>query len=647
MEYRGLLPLGTPFDRAARERLRSQALALRGEIVRLIDHAGSGHIGGSLSSLDILLTLYCTARIAPENMASPDRDRVIVSMGHISPAVYCVLAAFGFVDREALFREYRREEGVFEGHPNNLAPGVEWCNGCLGQGLSQGVGAALAQRLRGFREARVYVLMGDGEQDKGQIQEAAELAAKYRLSNLTAIVDRNGRQSSGTTREIMDVPLARRYEAAGWNVIQADGHDHEALRRALAEARGADRPTCVLAATVMGKGIPDIENDWHYHGRLLSRREACAAMERFERERRGLPPARLPIRPWRGAQRRSPADPAPPLKGAEKARSYGAQDRLDGRRACANALMDLAKANPKGSLCVLDCDLAAGLGIDRLSEVSADMLIECGIQEHNAASTMGGLASCGVRAFFMDFGVFALGEPFNQLRVLDQNHIPFKVIASHCGVDVGQDGKSHQFIDCLALANALLNTELILPADPNQADRALRYLAASDRPGILALPRSALPVLTDEGGNPLFAGDYTFAYGKADWLRWGSDAAIVTYGALVPRALEASAGLENEGVRCAVLNVSCPKALDEQKLLAAAQTGHVLVAEDHNQASGLGAMTAAFLAERGARCAFKRLGVTRYGISASPEKQFALQGLTVGDLMRAVRQLCTGKDREP
>lgn len=644
MDTKTLLPLDEPLSQARVDWLSAVSLKLRGEVVELIDHAGSGHIGGSMSSLDVLVMLYATANITPANMESPDRDRVIISMGHISPAVYCVLAAFGFVDREALFSQYRREEGVFEGHPSNLAPGVEWCNGCLGQGLSQGVGTALALGLRKREGAHVYVLMGDGEQSKGQLQEAIELAAKYRLSRLTAIVDMNGQQSSGTTQQVNDVPVARRYEAAGWQVIHADGHDFESIRRALLAARQADRPVCILAHTVMGKGIPGIENDWHYHGQRLTQAQVAAAMEHFALEARRLPGVKLPLRPWQGAQRRRPFEAAPPLKGLTAFRTYGGNDVLDGRKACANVLTDLASVNSAGSLCVLDCDLASGLGIARLNEVCPGTLIECGIQEHNAASVTGGLASCGIRAFFMDFGVFALAEPFNQLRVLDQNHIPFKIIASHCGVDVGQDGKSHQFIDCIALANALLNTELILPADPNQADRALRYLAGTDRPGILALPRSNLPVLTGEEGELLFGGQEPFEYGKADWLCRGRDATILTYGIMAHRALEASRALRGQGISCGVLNVSCPKALDEEKLLEAAATGLILVAEDHNLASGLGSMVGAFLAERGVRCAFRRMGVTRYGISASQEKQFELQRLTAGDLARAVREFCAGKD---
>lgn len=618
---------------------QAASVALRRQAVQLIAHAGSGHIGGSMSSLDVLLMLYASADISPERMNDADRDRIILSMGHVSPALYCVLAAFGFVDTQELFDKYRREPGVFEGHPNNLAPGVEWCNGCLGQGLSQGCGTALAQKLRGFSNAHTYVVMGDGEQSKGQLQEAMELAHQYGLKNLTAIVDMNHRQSSGETAQVLDVDVAQRFRAAHWQVIEIDGHDHQAILEALAQADKAEVPTCILAHTVMGKGISAIENDWHYHGKLLTDDQVKQALEDFDRQAAALPPITLPLRPWCGVHTASPVTP-PARLNAGSPRVYQTDDRVDGRKACATVLKELAASNE--GICVLDCDLAAGLGIDGLNDIRPGTLVECGIQEHNAMSAAGGLAACGLRTFFMDFGMFALMEPINQLRVLDQNHIPLKVIATHCGLDVGQDGKSHQLIDAIALSNILLGFELILPADPNQTDRALRYLAASDKPGILAVPRSVLPVLTDEAGKPIYGGDEPFAYGQADWLRHGTEAVIVTYGIMAAKALEAHQLLLKRGISCGVLNVSSPKALDEAKLREAAATGLILTVEDHNRASGLGAMLGTFLMERGMRCAYVRMGVESYGISAPADRQFAIQHLQAQDLADTVEKALRG-----
>ena len=622
--------------------LRRIAWARRLDVLDMICAAGTGHIGGDMSCMDILVCLYYrvmdTQRILRN---APDRDRLFLSKGHNAEALYAVLSDCGFFHKN-LLNTYAKMDTALAQHPTRKVPGVEAATGSLGHGLALGVGTALGLK-ESVPDAHVYVLMGDGEQSKGQIQEAIELAAKYRLFNLTAIVDMNGQQSSGATQEVLEVPVAQRYLAAGWNVIPIHGHDHEQIRQALDTARQGDMPTCILARTVMGKGIPRIENDWRYHGKRLSQEEAAQAIQHLDHLQKDLPRVRLPLRPWAGAACRSPVDDCAPLEGCHRPRTYDGQQEVDGRKACANALTDLAAANP-GGLCVLDCDLASGLGIGHLNEVQPHTLIQCGIQEHNAVSTAGGVASCGVVTFFMDFGVFAMAEPFNQLRVLDQNHIPLKVVATHCGLDVGQDGKSHQFLDYIALANALLGFEMILPADPNQTDRALRYLAQTDRPGIVAVPRSIFPVLTDDQGEPLFGEDYTFSYGKADWLRQGSDAAIVTYGIMAQKALKAAAMLDGEGISCAVLNVACPKSLDEEKIRRAAATGFVLVAEDHNRASGLGAMLAAFMAERGIVCGFRRIGVERYGISASPEAQFRVQGMRPEDLADAVRQGYRGKE---
>lgn len=616
---------------------KAVSVSLKKEIVALIDAAGSGHIGGSMSSLDLLLALYGTAHISPGCMEDAGRDRIIVSMGHISPAYYCVLAEYGFISKEELFEKYRRLPGVFEGHPSNLAPGVEWCNGCLGQGLSQGCGAAIAQRLQGQKESRVYVLMGDGEQSKGQIQEAIELAAKEHLSNLVAIVDQNGQQASGSTKEVLPVPIRERYRGAGWKVIEINGHDYDQIRDAFTEAKASDVPTCILADTVMGKDIPGIEHDWHYHGARLDAGQVKAALAHLDELLAALPEVKLPLRPWSGTRKHSPAGMVSFTCG-EAVHVYGQEEKTDGRRVCAQALADFARCNPAGSMCVLDCDLAGGLGIDCLNAIRPGTMLECGIQEHNALSTAGGIAAGGVRTFYMGFGMFALAEPFNQLRVIDQNHIPLKIIASHCGVDVGQDGKSHQMIDYIALSNALLGSELMIPADPNQADRALRYLAGTDRPGILALPRSVFPVLTDEQGEILFGEAYSYEYGRADWIRRGCDAVIITYGIMVQKALEARQMLEAEGLTCGILNLTAPKCLDEEKIREAAETGVIVVIEDHNRRSGLGSLVGTFLAEQGISCVYRSLGVEKYGISAGPEAQFTYQNLTAGHLADVVRE---------
>ncbi len=254
-------------------KLRSQALA---NIVHMLQDAGSGHLGGALSSLDLLLMLYLCANLCPGREQDAQRDRIVVSHGHVSSALYTVLGLLGYVDLQEVNEGFRRGGSLFEGHPNKDIPGVEWASGSLGQGLSVGCGFALAARIQ-KRANHVFVVMGDGEQQKGQIHEAVNFAAKYRLSNLTAIVDFNGLQSSGPIDDIMPQNIAELYRHGAFKVVEIDGHDYGAIYGALQTCRReTDRPTLILAHTVMGKGFPTIENDYRFHGKQPSKEEFAA-----------------------------------------------------------------------------------------------------------------------------------------------------------------------------------------------------------------------------------------------------------------------------------------------------------------------------------------------------------------------------------
>ena len=235
----------------------------------MVFRAASGHIGGSLSSMDILTELYFEElRIDPARPQAPERDRLVMSKGHCTPALYSVLALRGYFPEKEL-ELFRSIEGHMSGHPDMVhVPGVDMSTGSLGQGLSAAVGMALAAKLDGAGY-RVFALMGDGEIEEGQIWEAAMSAAKYGLSNLCGIVDVNGLQIDGRTADVMpSEPLDAKFAAFGWNVIKADGHDFDSLRAAFAAARAEkDRPSVILAKTVKGKGVSFMENEAGWHGK--------------------------------------------------------------------------------------------------------------------------------------------------------------------------------------------------------------------------------------------------------------------------------------------------------------------------------------------------------------------------------------------
>ena len=235
----------------------------------MVHDAASGHIGGSLSAMEIVTLLYNgVMKVDPAAPRDPDRDRFVLSKGHCTPALYPILALRGYFPVEEL-KLFRSINGNMSGHAEmNFVKGVDMSTGSLGQGISAAVGMALAGKLDG-KDYRVYALLGDGEIEEGQVWEAAMSAAKYHLDNLCAIVDVNGLQIDGATADVMpSEPLDKKFEAFNWNVIKVDGHDYNALEAAFAAAAACkDKPTVLLARTIKGKGVSFMEGDYGWHGK--------------------------------------------------------------------------------------------------------------------------------------------------------------------------------------------------------------------------------------------------------------------------------------------------------------------------------------------------------------------------------------------
>jgi transketolase len=255
---------------------------IRKGIITSTTTAGSGHPTSSLSAVEIAVALYFGGylRYDPKNPTKPERDRFILSKGHAAPLLYAVLAEAGYFSKDML-PTLRKLGSPLEGHPNmRRLPGVEASTGSLGQGLSLGIGHALAARLDG-RDSRVYVLMGDGEIEEGQVWEAAMAAHKYQLDNLVAIVDQNGYQQTGPTAEVLDMkPLLPKWEAFGWFAQEIDGHDLKQVLTALDKAaKTKGKPSVIVAKTVKGYPIQHLlTKDPNHHGKPLTKEEADKAL---------------------------------------------------------------------------------------------------------------------------------------------------------------------------------------------------------------------------------------------------------------------------------------------------------------------------------------------------------------------------------
>ncbi|MGX6962674.1 transketolase [Vagococcus xieshaowenii] len=265
-------------------KFEEKARELRGNIISSLESAGSGHPGGSLSAIDILTVLYYKEMdISLENYDSQDRDHFILSKGHAAPALYAVLADKGFFDKKELLN-LRKFSSMLQGHPDRLKTrGVDSSSGSLGQGLSIANGLALAKRQDNI-DKKVYVLLGDGELQEGQVWEAAMTAAHYKLNNVIALVDHNGLQIDGSNDEVMAVNnIADKFKAFNWHVLEANGHDITSLIEAIEQAKtNKGAPTMILCETIKGKGVSFMENQVGWHGKAPSPEEAQRALSELK-----------------------------------------------------------------------------------------------------------------------------------------------------------------------------------------------------------------------------------------------------------------------------------------------------------------------------------------------------------------------------
>jgi len=602
------------------EELKQLGIQCRGDILKMTYVANSGHPGGSMSSIDLLLSLYSFANVNPKEPLNEDRDRIIVSHGHISPGVYSTLAAYGFVDRDEVIAGFRHPASIFEGHITRGIPGVEWTTGNLGQGLSAGVGFAIAAKFK-KKDYHVYVVMSDGESAKGQVQEARRTARKYNLDNLTVLVDYNDIQISGHAHEVMYVDIKAEFQAAGWKIIEIDGHNYEQILAALRIAKDDRAPTAIIAHTVIGKGVDFMEDKPDYHGKALSKEGFEKALNQLGVEN--------DVEKYTEMRKNLPVRAHEKFKltydvniDTGKVRVY--DKAMDNRSALGRAIADIALLNE--NVAAVDCDLKGSVKLDFLDKERPERIIELGVQEHNAATLAGAMSADGIVTFFADFGVFGIDETFNQHRLNAINNTNLKVVVTHCGIDVGEDGKTHHALNYIGAPLAWYGFKTIVPADPNQTDRVVRYIAKEYGNFVVAVGRSKLEPIRKEDGTLFFNEDYEFQYGKMDILRDGSDGVIYAIGSVVPYALKAQEILKNRGVSFAVINVSCPYALDEEVLKK--YCNFVVTVEDHNVLNGLGSLIAQkFFEMKLLPAKFIKLGLGEFPVSGDSKFLFDIYGL--------------------
>ncbi len=624
-------------------RLKELGRLCRADILKMTYIAGSGHPGGSFSSVDILLVLYSHANLNHGLPEEHNRDRIVISHGHIAPAVYSVLSRLGFWDEsnhELILMNLRHPTTPLEGHVIRELPGIDWSSGSLGQGLSAGCGFALAAKIKG-KEYHTFVVASDGEQAKGQNDEGRRFAKKYKLNNLTVVIDYNNAQICGPADEIMYVNIRGNYLADGWKVLEVDGHSYSevysAIRTAVADKSS---PYAIICRTVMGKGVSFMEKGGsEYHGRALTSEELNTALAELGiendieslRENRGKILPAMPIKP---------APSYPQIELPEPVIHSPHKGKLGVRDAFGSFLKRIGELN-RGKVTAFDCDLMGSVRLGDFARAFPDYFFESGVQEHSTATIAGALSCEGVVVFWADFGVFNIDEVYNQLRLNDLNNTNLRLISTHIGIDVGADGKTHHCIDYVGLLRNLYGFRIIIPADANEAEHIFRYIA--DKPGnwFIGMGREKVPIITAEEDTtqPFFGRGYRFEYGRATLVRKGDAGSIISMGTALHSAIRAWEILAEEGIRVNVYSYSSPAVIDDKAIRDAVRSGFILVVEDHNISSGLACTISRGLVEFGLICPFRSLGVTDYAPSGTPGELYRLYNLHPEGIAKNVREL--------
>ena len=633
--------------------LRAFATLCRQDIIKMTAAANSGHTGGSCSIIDALAVLYATIKHSPINPDYDERDRVVYSAGHLSPAAYSVLAEMGYFSAESLIDGFRRADKPFAGHVEHAIPGIEFTDGSLAKGISQAAGIAHAAKLLEKR-FHTFVIMGDGEQEEGQVAEARRSIAKFNLNNLTIIIDCNGQQLDNSLEKIAPtMDIKKDYLAAGFTIYEIDGHDPAQVHHVLLAVRKAKTPTVILARTSMGKGISFMEaaaarksSEWH--GKAPSQEQAVQALSELNLTAHEL--GLLKEYGWKRsektlteeelASRRARKQVIPIVLKTGTARIYAPGTIMDNRSAWGNALVDLGSLNP-ARIIAMTADLAGSVKMKDFAKQQPAYFIDEGISEQHMISKAGALSLNGFCAFASTFGVFLSALAADQVRINDINMTRLKMVATHCGLSVGEDGMTHQCITDLGFMRGLFNTVIIEPSDPNQTDQVARFAANLQTNVYIRMGRAPNMIVTRKDGSAFYDERYIYRLSATDIIRQGSLYTVIASGAMVVKAQQAideiNVSLFSGKQMVRLLAPTSLAPLDEEAICAAArETKGILTVEDHNPETGLGSMVSGVLARHALWTNFTSLGPRNYSGSGDTETLYSLAGLSIRGIKETI-----------